>query len=444
VMSVTEADSHGHSQRLPLMWVSTYKFDKDGLLYKYKARLVVRGDLQKDWGDRYAATLAAQVFRFLMALAAAFGLKAYQYDAMNAFSNAPLDKSVYLQTPEPYVKQMGELLELKKALYGLKDAHLLWYKHLKKTLIQLGLRSVKDVPCLFINERLIVFFYVDDIVVLEHPDHLDDHCQFKKQLEAVYNLRKLGELKWFLRIRVLRDWTAGTIWLIQDSFIDKVVKKFYLDMKSGGVYPAVPHAESVLAQSAEEMDHQHTQLCQQLVGSLVYISKFTRPDVARAHSVLARNLQNPRQKHISAVKHVWRYLYGTKCLAIRASEQIAKSSSYVWDKSRFYGESDAVFADNVESRRSSHGYLFKLYGMPIDWKATCQQSVTKSTTEAELIALSVTGGEMQWWTRVFRHVKFNPEIQPTIYCNNEQTVGRVKKEDKRLHTKLRHVDTHQV
>lgn len=66
-----------HSQILPLMWVFTYKFDEDGLLYKYKARLVVRGDLQKDWGDTYAATLAARVFRFLMALTAAFGLKAY-------------------------------------------------------------------------------------------------------------------------------------------------------------------------------------------------------------------------------------------------------------------------------------------------------------------------------------------------------------------------------
>jgi hypothetical protein len=65
------------SQILPLMWVFTYKFDEDGLLYKYKARLVVRGDLQEDWGDTYAATLAARVFRFLMALAAAFGLKAY-------------------------------------------------------------------------------------------------------------------------------------------------------------------------------------------------------------------------------------------------------------------------------------------------------------------------------------------------------------------------------
>jgi hypothetical protein len=196
--SVTEADSHGHSQRLPLMWVFTYKSDEDGLLYKYKARLVVRRDLQEAWGDTYATTLAARVFRFIMALAAAFCLKAYQYDVLNAFLNAPLDKLVYIQTPEPYVKQLGELLELKKALYGLKDAPLLWYKHLKETLIQLGLRSVKDVPCLFVNERLMLFFYVDDVVVLVHPDHLDDHRQFEKRLEAMYDLRKLGELKWFL------------------------------------------------------------------------------------------------------------------------------------------------------------------------------------------------------------------------------------------------------
>jgi hypothetical protein len=80
--------------------------------------------------------------------------------------------------------------------------------------MKLGLRPVKDVPCLFTNERLIVFFYVDDIVVLVHPDHLDDHRLFERELEAVYNLRKLRELKWFLGIRVLRDWTAGTIWLI--------------------------------------------------------------------------------------------------------------------------------------------------------------------------------------------------------------------------------------
>jgi hypothetical protein len=358
--------------------------------------------------------------------------------------NAILNKPVYVQTPEPYVKQLGKILELKRALYGLKDAPLLWYKHLKETLIKLGLRPVKDVPCLFTNKRLIVFFYVDDIVVLVHPDHLDDHRWFEERLEAVYDLRKLGELKWFLGIRVLRDWTAGTIWLIQDSFIEKVVNKFDLDQKSGGRHPAVPLVENSLPQSAEETNYQRTQLYQQLVGSLAYILTFTRPDVARAHSVLAWHLQNPGQKHISAVKHIWRYLYGTRHLAIRASQQIAESSSYVWDKSLFYGASDAAFADNVESCRSSHGYLFKLYGMPIDWKATQQRSVTKSTTEAELIALSATGGEMKWWIRVFKQVNFGPETQPTIYCDNEPMVGIVKKEKERLHTKLRHVDTHQM
>jgi hypothetical protein len=75
-----------------------------------------------------------------MALAAAFGLKAYQYDMLNAFLNAPLDKLVYVQTPDPYVEELGKLLKLKRALYRLKDAPLLWYKHLKETVMKLGLR----------------------------------------------------------------------------------------------------------------------------------------------------------------------------------------------------------------------------------------------------------------------------------------------------------------
>jgi hypothetical protein len=58
---------------IPLKWVFTYKNDSDGYLTKYKARIVVRGDLQDaDPQDVYAATLASKVFRVLMALVAAF------------------------------------------------------------------------------------------------------------------------------------------------------------------------------------------------------------------------------------------------------------------------------------------------------------------------------------------------------------------------------------
>ena len=60
---------------LLLMWVLTYKFDKDGYLNKHKVRLVARGDLQVDEDDTYVATLAVQIFRVVMAIIVAFNLK---------------------------------------------------------------------------------------------------------------------------------------------------------------------------------------------------------------------------------------------------------------------------------------------------------------------------------------------------------------------------------
>lgn len=60
--------------RIPLTWVFKYKFDTDGYLEKFRARLCARGDLQSTEQDTYAATLAAKTFRALMAVAAAFDL----------------------------------------------------------------------------------------------------------------------------------------------------------------------------------------------------------------------------------------------------------------------------------------------------------------------------------------------------------------------------------
>jgi hypothetical protein len=202
--------------------------------------------------------------------------------------------------------------------------------------------------------------------------------------------------------------------------------------------------------STEEPSAARTQRYQQLVGSLAYISTSTRPDVARAHSVLARHLQNPGQKHMYAACHVWRYLIGTKHLAIRASADKQQGITSITMLSQqeheheplFYGASDAAFADEPETRRSSQGYIFKLYGLPIDWKATVQRSVTKSTTEAELLSLSTAGSEMEWWQRFFKAINFDPEFTPALWCDNQQTVLIATKTADKLQTKLKHVDVH--
>jgi hypothetical protein len=103
---------------------------------------------------------------------------------------------------------------------------------------------------------------------------------------------------------------------MQDSFIDKVAAKYSITHISK--YLAVPLADRNISLSTEEPDKQRTKLYQELVGSLAYISTYTRPDVAQAHSELSRYLQNPGQKHVSAAYHVWKYLISQKRLAISA------------------------------------------------------------------------------------------------------------------------------
>ena len=134
-------------QPIPLKWVFKYKFDEAGYLLKFKARICVRGDLQpRTDEDNYAATLAYQVFRLLMALVANFDLETIQVDAVNAFCNSPLDDEIYVYYP-PSFRKNGYVLQLLRGLYGLRKSPKLWLKLLSGTLHEIGLYQVPGQPC---------------------------------------------------------------------------------------------------------------------------------------------------------------------------------------------------------------------------------------------------------------------------------------------------------
>jgi hypothetical protein len=109
----------------------------------------------------------------------------------------------------------------------------------------------------------------------------------------------------------------------------------------------------------------------------------------------------------------------------------------------FLGSSDAAFADDSETRHSSRGYLFQLFGGPVHWKSVKQNIVTMSSTEAELLSLSLTAREITWWRRFFKSISFDTEQQVTLLCDNLQTIRLLQQDTPRLNTKLRHVDIHQ-
>jgi hypothetical protein len=134
-------------QILNCMWVYTYKLDRDHCLIKCKARLVVQGDQQRNITsqDTYAATLASRSFRTLMVITAEHNLKLKQYDVTNAFVHATMDRVIYMRMPHGFQKP-GMILQVNKALYGLRISPLPWQKEFTSTLKAEGVHLYTQDP----------------------------------------------------------------------------------------------------------------------------------------------------------------------------------------------------------------------------------------------------------------------------------------------------------
>ncbi|KJZ69618.1 hypothetical protein HIM_10981 [Hirsutella minnesotensis 3608] len=435
--------NQAHSKPLPLTWVFKYKFDKHGFLTKFKARLCVRGDLQQ-LGDKdtYAATLAGRSFRILMAITAKFDLETRQLDAVNAFTNSFLDEDVFVMFPDGYHRQ-GWTLKLIRALYGLRRSPLLWQKDLTAALQDLGLTQCPDDPCIFQNPWMTVFFFVDDIVLLYRKGDLAAADQFIQALKARYDMTDQGELQWFLGIRVIRDREARKLWLCQDSYIEKVVQKY--DLQRLTHVKGAPYTTNELKPRIDQASADEVKLYQGKIGSINYPAVITRPDVAKAASKLAEFLLNPSDQHQKQADKLIEYLYATRYLAIQFSGT-DKGSRPITPRIEYSSDcqiaSDASFADDPSTRKSSQGSIVCLFGGPISWQASKQATVTTSSTEAELLAFTHTAKETIATYRLFKQLSLQLDDSPTIQCDNLQTIRLINSDLPRLRTALRHVDIH--
>jgi hypothetical protein len=118
-------------------WVLKRKRNKDGLIERYKARLVVKGYKQRkgiDYDEVFASVARHATLRALLAVAAVQDLEVQQIDVKTAFLNGPLDESLYMKQPPGYNFGTGKVLKLQRALYGLKQAARAWNQELVKTL----------------------------------------------------------------------------------------------------------------------------------------------------------------------------------------------------------------------------------------------------------------------------------------------------------------------
>ena len=406
-----------------------------------KARLVVRGDQQRrgQAEETCAATLAGRSFRSLMAIAARFDLELLQYDAVNAFVNAKLPtgpgsgvlgQGVFMRMP-PAHRTPGKVLHLQKALYGLRHSPLLWQKEFSSTLRSLGFTPVPHEPCCFMKGGVIIFFYVDDIVVAFRKGQAAIAPDLIQSLQSRYKLTGGAELQWFLGIEIVRDRSRGLIWLSQSSYVEKIAR---LAERTDLAHTVPMSSTELLPREQAQgraLPHEVNRF-QRKIGSLLYAAVTTRPDIAFAVSRLARFNTNPSHIHQAAADRVLLYLQRTKGLALQfgGADDLLVAS-------------DASFADNTLDRKSSQGYAMKLFGGLIGWRANKQDTVTTSTTEAELLALAQAAKESLFVSRLLTELSVRlDDNKIRIQCDNQQTIRLVTTDVGQLQTKLRHVDIH--
>jgi hypothetical protein len=89
----------------------------------------------------------------------------------------------------------------------------------------------------------------------------------------------LDEIEWFLGIRVIRDPYARKLWLSQDSYIEKLVSKFNVDLT--GKSPGSPSNGAIYLKNSGMATRQEINAYQQMIGSINYAAVITRPDVTR-------------------------------------------------------------------------------------------------------------------------------------------------------------------
>jgi ribonuclease HI len=251
---------------------------------------------------------------------------------------------------------------------------------------------------------------VDDILVIgSDPTELKT---IKHDVMTAFDARELGEATDFLGMDIIRNRAERTIMLAQSRLTAELLTKYNMIEAKSVRTPL--SAATKLTSDGEPLDL-NTYGYSQLVGSLMYLSICTRPDLSQAVGALARYMANPTITHWQTAKHVLRYLSGTANCGINFGGTSSGLKVYC----------DADYAGDIDTRRSTTGYVFILNGGAITWSSRLQQTVAASTTEAEYMAAAGAIKEALWLRKLLADLQLHMDTIE-INADNQSAIKLLK------------------
>ena len=359
------------------------------------------------------------------------------FDFNGAYLNGKLDddEEIYMHEPPGYEGKGEHLVKrLHKSLYGLKQAGRKWYETLSRTLANLGFCVSTADPGVFLakpsGHTLILAIHVDDCVFTgSSPDLISE---YKSKFHACHALTDLGPIHWLLGIKISRDRSARTISLSQTAYINSIISRFGLsDAKaySTPMVPGVLHSRTDCPSDPAEQARMKKTPYREAIGSLMYASVATRPDITYSVSALSRFLDNPGTIHWEAAKRVFRYLAGTRDLTLTYGEE----------RHELLGYTDANGASH-EHRHAISGLTYLIDGGAISWQSRKQELVTLSTAEAKYVAATHAAKEAIWLRRLISELFPFPPTPTTLFCDNQAAIKLAINNN--YHARTKHIDIH--
>jgi hypothetical protein len=418
-----------------IKWVFKIKRKADGSIKRFKARLVAKGFDQQsgiDYTETFSPVIKASTIRVILALVVHFDWPIRQLDVSNAFLQGSLGEKVYMEQPPGFVQTTppDQVCKLHKAIYGLKQAPQAWFTQLSNFLLELGFKGSLVDTSLFIylhgSVQVVMLVYVDDIIIT--GTHLAVISTLILKLQQEFPLKDLGPLNFFLGIQVTR--TTSGLHLCQTKYILEILRKAHMADSKPSKSPCVSGSKLSRYTGDPLID---PTTYRQVVGALQYCT-LTRPEIAYSVNQLCQHMHAPTSTHWVAAKRVLRYLNGSPNHGLYYTKSNLQINAFC----------DSDWAGCPDDRRSTTGFAVFLGDCLIAWSAKKQAVISRSSTEAEYRALSLTTAELFWIRMLFKEIGIFLQVPPVLWCDNLSALALASNPVFHARTKHIEVDYHFV